>query len=738
MANQQQTRIAVIGLGETGKRVVEAVLAGSDASGRLQPLVIAAQERGTLRLCVSSTERSLGLDLPGAVWTRATAVAYLRSQANLLQAELKHTLSGGVSRAIIIASLAEPWAAGLVDLAGWLRRLRQRPRLPLAALLSLRTGGAEAAGERAVAYAALKELQYFQDGRLAPADQAIGGRSGSIRPAPGRGLFDRIQLLTDAGDPTLPLCDSAAGVAAIAQEIRLALSGDESLFHPATVALAEVKCDPRRAVYGVISGASLRLPRRELGEYCALRGTAAVIERLVGLERENADDRREDDDFLVSLDIGSPGGAARLAETLLQNAADTGSAVAGLLTAAAAEDRPKRRMEQLATEEAELRRHVLPQVEAAVKANGERELAVRLSAIREWTHYVIVNRGLRAATSVLKRCESGGMATLDALEQECEGWERCRRGIEEQMASCWNEYRNQSGLAALLGRKRRAELEQQLTQHHDALVREESLDLARREALALVSALIEYGGALQETIAQISDKLRRISDRLRSARELVSIPADSVLDAAGFDTIFARFFPGPQALIERLLAEHDDLLDYLTSTGDGDLEAAITREAGCDFTASLGGLGVFELGLPGMGGPEAGTLLDGLLRRCQARLDGVPEHGAETIRLLTAGVTGPTGERLPESEAGEWVSQHAAAYFGGGRGDEVILSVSRNGLRPACIPAALAGRSDYLVVGDEVHVVPNYRELPDLGVPLGIGGAAKRGRKNARTARSVS
>jgi hypothetical protein len=306
------------------------------------------------------------------------------------------------------------------------------------------------------------------------------------------------------------------------------------------------------------------------------------------------------------------------------------------------------------------------------------------------------------------------------------------------MAGCWNEYRNQSGLAALLGRKRRAELEQQLTQHHDSLVREESLDLARREALALVSALIEYGGALQENIAQINDKLRRIGDRLRSARELVSIPADSVLDAAGFDTIFARFFPGPQALIERLLAEHDDLLDYLTATPDGDLEAAITREAGCDFTASLGGLGVFELGLPGMGGPEAGTLLDGLLRRCQARLDGVPEHGAETIRLLTAGVTGPTGDRLPETEAGEWVAAHAAAYFGGGRGDEVILSVSRNGLRLACIPAALAGRNDYLVVGDEVHVAPNHRELPDLGVPLGIAGAAKRGRKNARTTRPVS
>lgn len=737
MPTTEPTRIAVIGLGETGRRVVEALLSAGDGKARLQPLVIAQQERGTLRLAISSTERSLELDLPVATWTRATAAAYLHQQAGLIQRELKHTLNETVGRAIIVASLAEPWAAGLVELTGWLRALRKRPRLPLAATLTLRTGGSEAAGERAAAHAALKELQYFQDGRLLPADQAYIGRTSANRPAPGRGLFDRIHLLTDAGDPAVPLSDSAAAIAVISQEIRLALAGDESLFAAPPAVVAGAACDPRRAVYGVLSGAQARLPRRELSDYCALRATAAVVERLAGGETDNLDDRREDDDFLVGQDIGSPGGVNRLVETLLSNATDAGGVVAGLLTGQTSGQRPTSRLEQLATEEAELRRRVLPQVAAAVRANGERELAVRLSAWREWVHYVVVNRGLRAASGLLKRCESGGLATLDALEQECEGWEHLRRGTEEQIAACWSEYRSQGGITALFGRKRRGELEIQLGQHYDALVREESLDIARREAMALVSALIEYGGALQEMLVRTGDKLRRIAGRLRSARELVVIPTDSVIDAVVFDAIFARFFPGPQALIERLLADHDDLLDYLAVTGENELEAAILRESGSDFTASLGGLGIFEAGLPTAARSGAASVLDALLARCQTALSGAPVRCDDSVRLLTAGVTGPDGEHLPEAETGDWVAARQAKYIGGGRGDEVTLCVSRGGLRPACIAAALAGRSDYQVAGDAVHISPHHRHLPELGLLPSKTGAGKRGQtKNARTTRT--
>lgn len=731
MPNSER-RPGLVGLGETGRRVVDAVLqAGGAAGERILPLVIA---RGPAadgdQLLITGPQRYRNaFAIPAGEWRRGSAAEYLKLHFGAIQEALSELFACEPRLLIIAGSLADPWAACLVDIAARARATAGGMPLPLVAFLTLRTGGAEAAAQRAAGYAALKELQYFQDGRLDEADaNVLSRRDRGTRSEVRGGLFSRVFLLPDAGVPESPEIDSEAAIVSIAREICLTAAGDAAVLRrPATAA----RCAPKRADFGAFAVARMRFPTRQLQDYCALTAAASLARRLLAGDHPTQEDRLEDDEFLLAQDIGGPGGTARLVESLVRNAADAGGIVASLLAGRTASGKT---LEQLREEESELRRHILPQVGEVVRANAERELVQKLGALREWTHYILVNRGIREALAFLKRCESGALAAIDALEQEREDWERRRREIEERLAACWNEYRKYTGLGALLGRGRRAELATHMRECHDILAREETCDLARKEAANLFSGLIEYGGSLQDTLSTIGRKLAAVQESLQEKLAGIAVPADSSIGVERFPAFFQRFYPGTQALAERLLADHEDLLSFLSSSPDAEVEEAFIREGQVDFASNISALGILD----SWEGDEVAAGLDRLLAAARAQLTGIPAWAPEGISLRTAGVASgkATGgnangrDRVPEPELRNWLIATGADYVGGAMNDEIICAVVRTGLRAGCFAAALACRADYKArAGEAEHVFPRYRGLPDLGVGVLKSPKGKRGKR---------
>ncbi|MGE5561105.1 MAG: hypothetical protein ACM3XN_08705 [Chloroflexota bacterium] len=739
MPNGEPRQIALVALGETGRRVLDAVSqSGSGFSKRVLPLTIAgALGPAGRQIVISGPGGQRGAFLvPTQDWVRGAAADYLKLHFSPAQELLGEILAERPRLMLVVGSLADPWAACLIDVALRVRGLRARPRVPLIGIVTLRTGGDQASTQRAMGYAAMKELQYFQDGKLSEADaNTVPRRGHGARPSLRGGLFDRVFIVPDPGIDDIPDMDSHAAVASISQEICLAIDGDDALLGeiPPTAA----PCGAKRAVFGTLGVARLRFPAAEVRDYCTVRAESALVKRLLSGDHPTQEDRLEDDEFLLSQDIGSPGGTVKLVESLVRNAADAGGIVAGVLTGSRGTGQASA-MEQLAVEETELRRHILPQVAEAVRVNAERELARKIGALREWTHYILINRGLNEASAFLKRFESGAVAAIESLERERDDWERRRRDIEERMAACWSEFRAKPALSALFGRGRRVELEAHIRDCHDTLAREEAYDLARKEAgNLLLTGLVEYGGSLQDTLHSISAKLSAIDQVLAGRLAGIVLPEDSSLRVDDLPNLFARFFPGAQPLVERLLGEHDDLINHFAAASEEEIEEALFREGSVDFASNINSLGVFD----SLTGTDTSAELDRLLAFARARLATVPDWGSEAITVLTAGVAAGKSavaagvvdnplKRAAEPEIRPWLASVGARHAGGGRNDEIVCSVVRLGLSAGCFAEAQACLADYEDGNPEqLHVFPRYRRLPDLGVSVLKPTRGKRGKK---------
>lgn len=728
MPNGERRQVAVVGLGETGRRIVDTLSQqANEFSERILPLTAAGMPAPSgYQIVVTGPDgHRSAFAVPPCDWRRGSAADYLKLHFSAIQEQLAVLVTSQPRLLIVCGSLADPWAACLIDLAARVRSLTVRPRLPLVAVMTMRTGGDEASGQRAACYAALKELQYFQDGKLAEADASIVSRRGrGARPALRDGLFDRVFVVPDAGMDGAPDMDSHAAIMAISQEIRSTIEGDDALLKQATGPAA--KCNPKHASFGTFGVARLRFPTVALQDYCALRAELALIKRLLTGENPTQEDRLEDDEFLLSQDIGSPNGTVKLVEALARNAADTGGIVTSILTTQRASGQASA-MDQLANDETELRRHVLPLVQEAVRANAERELAARMGALREWTHYVFVNRGLSEATAFLSRFENGVLAAIETIERERDDWERRRRDIEERLAACWSEFRGQKAISALFARGRRVELEAHIRDCHDTLAREESYDVAREQAgTLLLAGLVEYGGSLQDTLRAIAERLAGCQAAVTGRLAAVAAPEDSSLLSDGFPTLFDRFFPGTQSLVERLLGDSDDLIAFLSGMPVHELEEILFQEGNVDFASNIGSLGVLD----SWAGNDLVAGLDRLLACARAQLATVPPFGGEEIALLTAGVAAgqsavaagvvsSQAERAAEPEIRDWLTANGARHAGGGRNDEIICSVVRTGFRPGCIGEAALCRADYESADREQdHVFARYVSLPAIGVAV--------------------
>lgn len=731
MPNSDRRQTGLVCLGETGRRISDAVRR-ADCGERVLPFVIA---RGPVadgdQLLISGPQgyRSAFV-VPAGEWRRGTAAEYLKRHFGAIQEALAELFARAPGLVVIAGSLADPWAACLIDVAARIRSSIGRGRTPLVGVLTLRTGGPEAAAQRAAAYAALKELQYFQDGRLDVIDaDAVARRDRGGRSEARSGLFDRVLLVPDAGMPGAPEVDSEAAIVSIAREICLAAAGGAAILRrPATPA----RCAPKRADFGTFAVVRLRFPTEQVRAYCTLTAATALAQRLLAGDHPTQEDRLEDDEFLLAQDIGGPGGTARLVEDLVRSAADAGGIVANLLAGPTVGGPAT--LAQLKDEETELRRRILPQVGEIVRASAERELVQKLGALREWTHYILVNRGISEALAFLKRCENGALAAIDALEQEREEWERRRQEIEERLSACWRECGKYTGLGALLGRGRRDELTAHMRECLDVLAREEACDLARKEAASLFGGLIDYGSSLQDILSTISRKLVAVRKALQEKLAGIEVPPDSSIGADRFAAFFQRFFPGTQALAERLLADHEDLISFLSASPDVEIEEALIREGKVDFASNISALGILD----SWESDEIAAGLDRLLDAARAQLTGIPAWASEEVSVCTAGIASGApaggspngGERAPEPELRNWLTTRGADYVGGGRNDEIICAVVRNGLRPGCFAAAMACRPDYEAAGGETeHVFARYRTLPDLGVSALKPARSKRGKK---------